>query len=191
VQEVDAVIVSLHWGYERERYPLPYQRIMAHDIVDAGASLVLGHHSHVLQGIEEYAETPIAYSLGNFIFPEFKYKQFDLRQPPEHRECVMLDCTISNGKTVEWRALPVKANEQFQPEPQKGSASEEMLRSLADLSAPLSLPDYKNFWRKNRTRMDLPEIRGTGIFWRARLRLYRKVYELRMKKQQVGSCPIR
>jgi poly-gamma-glutamate synthesis protein (capsule biosynthesis protein) len=63
----DYIIISPHWGKERFRIPSPGQIEQAHAFVDAGASMVLGHHPHVLQGMEIYREAPIAYSLGNFI----------------------------------------------------------------------------------------------------------------------------
>jgi len=65
---VDLVVVSFHWGKELHSLPEAYQREYAHLSIDAGADLVLGHHPHVLQGIEFYKNVPIVYSLGNFVF---------------------------------------------------------------------------------------------------------------------------
>ncbi|MEE3140877.1 MAG: CapA family protein [Actinomycetota bacterium] len=62
----DVVVVSLHWGVEREPCPTEEQRSLAQQVIDAGADLILGHHPHVLQPIETYDRTVIAYSLGNF-----------------------------------------------------------------------------------------------------------------------------
>ena len=62
------VIVSFHWGKERQYSPVDYQKETAHAAIDAGADLVLGHHPHVLQGIEKYKDRYICYSLGNFCF---------------------------------------------------------------------------------------------------------------------------
>lgn len=64
----DHVIVSLHWGEEGAASAGTWQRRAAHALIDAGASLVLGHHPHVLQEIERYGGGLIAYSLGNFLF---------------------------------------------------------------------------------------------------------------------------
>ena len=61
-------IVSFHWGIEKANYPNKVQRDLAHMAVDEGADLVLGHHPHVLQGIEKYKGKNIVYSLGNFCF---------------------------------------------------------------------------------------------------------------------------
>lgn len=64
----DLIIVSFHWGNEKEIKPTATQRELAQLAIEAGADLVLGHHPHVLQGIEEYLGKQIVYSLGNFCF---------------------------------------------------------------------------------------------------------------------------
>ncbi len=68
----DLVIVVVHWGYEYTDAPARWQVAAAHAFVDAGADAVIGHHPHVLQGIERYRGGTIAYSLGNFVFPNAK-----------------------------------------------------------------------------------------------------------------------
>jgi hypothetical protein len=69
---VDLVAISAHWGIDWVGRVLPSQRRWAHWLLNAGADLVLGHHSHVLQTMEKYVtsdgrETLAVYSLGNFI----------------------------------------------------------------------------------------------------------------------------
>lgn len=64
----DHVIVLLHSGYEYVPAPSPEQRAAAYAAVDAGATLVIGHHAHILQGVEFYNEGVIVYGLGNFAF---------------------------------------------------------------------------------------------------------------------------
>ncbi len=71
--DADHVIVSVHWGEERFLIPSPTQIDQARRLVDAGASMVLGHHPHVLQGIEIHNGSPIVYSLGNFIADEVHF----------------------------------------------------------------------------------------------------------------------
>jgi poly-gamma-glutamate capsule biosynthesis protein CapA/YwtB (metallophosphatase superfamily) len=66
---VDDVWVFLHWGREYQRYPMSYQRDIAKAIVSSGGALIVGHHPHVLQGMEIINGRPVCYSLGNFIFP--------------------------------------------------------------------------------------------------------------------------
>lgn len=67
-EEVDLILTCCHWGTERENYPEEYQRSLGQKCIDWGADLVIGHHPHVLQGVEEYQGKYIVHSLGNFCF---------------------------------------------------------------------------------------------------------------------------
>lgn len=64
----EVVIVSFHWGVEGSYTPTESQEMLAKYAIDEGADLVVGHHPHVLQGIDEYNGKYIVYSLGNFCF---------------------------------------------------------------------------------------------------------------------------
>jgi poly-gamma-glutamate synthesis protein (capsule biosynthesis protein) len=64
----DIVIVLLHSGYEYVQAPSPEQMRAARTAVDAGADLVIGHHAHILQGVEFNGDSVIFYGLGNFAF---------------------------------------------------------------------------------------------------------------------------
>lgn len=66
--QADLVIVVLHSGYEYIEEPSEQQMGAAHAAIDAGADLVIGHHAHILQGIEYYNDGVIVYGLGNFAF---------------------------------------------------------------------------------------------------------------------------
>lgn len=79
--KADYVVASFHWGIELETAPNSDQRELAHLAVDSGADLVLGHHPHVVQGLELYKNRLIAYSLGNYVFSpprEISAKTFTL-----------------------------------------------------------------------------------------------------------------
>ena len=62
------IIVNFHWGIEKQYTPDENQKALAHLAIDEGADLVIGHHPHVLEGIEKYNGKYICYSLGNFCF---------------------------------------------------------------------------------------------------------------------------
>lgn len=64
------IIVSLHWGGEHTLQPVPRQRLEAHSLIRAGADILVCHHTHTLQTIEQYHGRTICYSLGNFIFDQ-------------------------------------------------------------------------------------------------------------------------
>ena len=95
--QVDCVIVTVHWGKEYVHEPTPEQRSLARAAVDAGADLVLGHHPHVLQGIEFYKQGVIVYSLGNFVF--------DLNRPKTW-ETMMLEFTLSPRGPLDMTIIP-------------------------------------------------------------------------------------
>ena len=67
-EKYDLVIVSFHWGAEKDYAPNANQQKMGKLAIDAGADLVVGHHSHRINPIEEYKGKYIVYSLGNFCF---------------------------------------------------------------------------------------------------------------------------
>jgi poly-gamma-glutamate synthesis protein (capsule biosynthesis protein) len=94
---VDFAVVILHWGTEKAEEPDSGQQLFARNIVDAGADLVVGHHPHVLQGIEKYHNGVIAYSLGNFVFGGNSRNSYDT---------AVLELTLS-GRGAEYRVIPV------------------------------------------------------------------------------------
>jgi poly-gamma-glutamate capsule biosynthesis protein CapA/YwtB (metallophosphatase superfamily) len=74
-QNADFVIVSMHSGTEYVENPNNSQVNFAHAAIDAGADLVIGHHPHVVQTMEEYKGKYIFYSLGNFVFDQMWWKE--------------------------------------------------------------------------------------------------------------------
>lgn len=83
--QVDILVLSLHWGTEYSLSPSALQREQAREFIDAGADLIIGHHPHVVQGIEVYKDGVIAYSLGNFVF--------DQNQSDRTREGLVMEVT--------------------------------------------------------------------------------------------------
>lgn len=105
----DIIVVSLHWGIENVHYPSSDQIQMAHNIIDSGASIIIGHHSHVLQGIEEYNKGLIAYSLGNFQFdPELSQSKSN--------ESVILSIDICEKGIHGYEVIPIQINNNYEPE---------------------------------------------------------------------------
>ena len=92
------IIVSLHWGQEHKLEPVPRQRHDAHMLILAGADLLVCHHTHTLQTVENYGGHAIYYSIGNFIFDQPK---------PLNSEACMVRLRVSrNGLDVE--TIPVE-----------------------------------------------------------------------------------
>jgi poly-gamma-glutamate capsule biosynthesis protein CapA/YwtB (metallophosphatase superfamily) len=132
-EEVDFVIVNLHWGIPHGwcalfQGPLAdYQRPMARGLIDAGVDLIIGHHPHVIHGIEKYAGGVIAYSLGNFLFHSMSddhETKLAVNYPPynvesleqgEAREAVLMETMIEAGKMKEITFKPVALNGRGEP----------------------------------------------------------------------------
>ncbi len=69
-RQADITVVNFHWGVEYEHVPSETQRGLAQLVAESGADFVIGHHPHVVQGMEIIAGTPVFYSLGNFVFDQ-------------------------------------------------------------------------------------------------------------------------
>lgn len=67
-EKFDFLAVSVHAGHEFTTVPSPRIRRAYRSLIDAGADAVIGHHPHVIQGMERYGDGFIAYSLGNLVF---------------------------------------------------------------------------------------------------------------------------
>lgn len=103
----DHVIVSLHWGDEYVHKASVFQRNTARSLIDAGASMVIGHHPHVVQEVESYNGGVIAYSLGNFIFDQ-NFSTSTMRG-------LVLSITVRGRDILKVEELPVVINADFQP----------------------------------------------------------------------------
>lgn len=67
----DHLILYIHWGIEQTDIPAEYQKHYVKKLAEAGVDAIVGHHPHWLQGFEYYEGIPVAYSLGNFLFPDY------------------------------------------------------------------------------------------------------------------------
>lgn len=97
----DAVIVSCHWGVSSQEEFVEYQQEIAHAAIDAGATIVYGHHPHRIQAIEIYRGAPIFYSLGNFAFDWEKMRN-------RHLDGLLVRCLFEPGRPVQASVLPVR-----------------------------------------------------------------------------------
>lgn len=75
------VLVFQHWSFDLETLPFPMYRQWSRDMIDAGADLVVGCHSHCVQGGEKYKDGYIVYGLGNFYLPNGIFAGGKLRFP--------------------------------------------------------------------------------------------------------------
>lgn len=111
-KQAEVIIVSFHWGDEHIKAPKPEDIMIARNIIDAGADLLIGHHAHVIQSFEQYQGKYIFYGLGNFIFPDFEvqayydgkkfHKNHKMNWLPKHNEALIID--LDQKLNVQYRS---------------------------------------------------------------------------------------
>lgn len=128
---VDVTVVSLHWGTEYSDTPTDEQRRLAHELIDRGAELVIGHHPHRIQGLEAYHKGLIAYSLGNFVFDQNRHDYT--------RQGLILHVTLGKDEIKEAAVAPVYIDNS-QPYVLQGTEARGLLEQTAQLCEKLGTP---------------------------------------------------
>jgi len=122
--QADAVVVSLHWGVEGGRMPTDGQRALARSLARAGATVIVGHHPHVLQGVEVVSGVPVLYSLGNLVWDPIR---------EDNARGAVARVVIDGGGAADVELVPVRI-EECRAVPATGRDAEEILATLAALS---------------------------------------------------------
>jgi len=130
----NVVIVSLHWGVESVFYPSPKQIELARKLIDAGASIILGHGARVPQGIERYKHGLIAYSLGNFQF-DFDH---EIVLTNKLSEAFILSVNINQNGVESYDILPVRIDWEYVPHMMEGEEREEFLSFISKISKTIT-----------------------------------------------------
>ena len=136
----EVIIVTVHWGTEKEQYPDSIQQYLGHSAIDHGAHLVLGHHPHRIQGIEIYKGRAICYSLANFCFggnrnpsdmDTFIFRQtFTVKDGvvQENEEYETIPCSISSHSDYN----------DYKPRVLEGESAERVLDKISERSEPFT-----------------------------------------------------
>ncbi|HOP75791.1 MAG TPA: CapA family protein [Bacillota bacterium] len=128
-QSADIVVVSFHWSSEMLNYPKEYQKSYAKQCIDAGANLVIGHHPHVLQGLQVYQGGLIAYSLGNFAFGTYSTQGV--------KDSIILAVDFDRDGLIRAKLYPVNVDNhqvQFQTKRRFGKDAERVIQELRNFS---------------------------------------------------------
>ncbi|NLG25691.1 MAG: CapA family protein, partial [Clostridiales bacterium] len=129
--QCDVLVVSFHWGSELEYRATAKQVRYGHMAVDRGADLVLGHHPHVVNGIEVYKGVNIVYSLGNF--------SFGGKRNPKDKDTFIFQqqFTVQDGEilSTEPSVIPCRITSSssynnYQPTPVTGQAADQILKKI-------------------------------------------------------------
>ncbi len=135
-ENVDIILACCHWGVEKDNYPTDYQQRFGKLCIDWGADLVIGHHPHVVQGIEEYKGRYIAYSVGNFCF--------GANRNPAEKDTMILQQTFTfvDGEKQEDAVLQVipcsissmRDRNDYRPTPAKGEEAQRIIDRINSYS---------------------------------------------------------
>lgn len=107
-EQVDVLIVGVHWGAEYREEPAEIQKEWARKLVEFGADVVVGHGPHWVQGEEYINEKPVYYSLGNFIF--------DQMWSEETKRGLVMKLTFRGEELIKEEKLPIYMSSWAQPE---------------------------------------------------------------------------
>lgn len=149
-QQTDIIVAVFHWSNELVTVPDENQVTLAHLAIDEGADVVVGHHPHVVQGIEEYKGKMIAYSLGNFCFGGNTH-------PTEMDTFIFQQKFALNGaKNItasEYHVIPCRVSSEttynnYQPTPLTGEEAKETMYKIQERSQDIGDEDI-----------------GDGVFW--------------------------
>lgn len=147
-KKVDFFIMIPHWGKEYIKYPSVQQRKKAYDWIDAGADLIIGHHPHIIQGKEKYNDKWIYYSLGNYIFPEFFYKNgIKHCWKKENTESILLSVDFKDGINITEHGLFFDVSINVLNE-SKIAYNNFIKRSLILKTDIISIKKYYGIWQK-------------------------------------------
>lgn len=145
-KKAQIIIVSFHWGIERDYYPSGNQKSMGHYAISEGADLVLGHHPHVLQGVEKYKGRYIVYSLGNFCFGG--------NTNPSDKDTMIFQQTfyVKNGKLLkknDAKVIPcsvssVSYTNDYQPKVLTGKSKSRLIQKINRISKGMNTSANKN-----------------------------------------------
>ena len=139
-QNVDIIVAVFHWSNELVTVPDENQVTLAHLSIDEGADVVVGHHPHVVQGIDEYKGKIIAYSLGNFCFGGNTH-------PTEMDTFIFQQKFILDGKRnitgSEYKVIPCRVSSEttynnYQPTPLVEEEAKETMDKIEERSQEIN-----------------------------------------------------
>lgn len=169
----DVLIVSFHWGIEYKLVHSTRQEDLAHTAIDNGADMIIGHHPHIIEDIEEYKGKPIVYSLGNFIFDDTSTKDM--------MRGMFFSATYEGKNLTKINHKIITLNKKYQPEGiyEVGEIEEKddeentlclkstedydnLLLLLLDLGQEVELPDI-NYIPKKLKELDIESSTRKGV----------------------------
>lgn len=154
-KDTDWVMLILHWSDELFPNPRPEDRALARHLAGFGADLIVGHHPHVVRGMEMIGNCPVFYSLGNFYFSDFSQENHrnKVQSAPRNREGLGIEFTFRRGEQPDYRAYSFwYTGDRSQPDP-----SDRAVRRMNQATKPLQKyqgESYKTWYASKRSAFD-------------------------------------
>lgn len=187
--QVDVVVVALHQGVGHTPARIEmYERAVSRAAIDAGADIVVGHHAHIMRGIELYRGKPIYYGLGNFVCATRALSVSDNDSPerlawakrrqvlfgfapdpamptypfhPESRNTAIARCTVNGAGEIEAGFIPCYIDTQARPEPlTRERGGESVVDYIRKISAAAGL-NVRFEWQDDWVRICAPAGKTT------------------------------
>lgn len=150
------IIVYFHWNFDFEKLPFPAHRIISKKLIDVGANVVIGGHSHIVNGAESYKNGIIAYGLGNFYIPSNKFLNGKLKYPKDSDISLVLEIDTEQNKSVcHW--VKNKKNENIEIISQEDFGEGELINKYSPFRT-MDEKGYRKYFKINRKKKTLVPI---------------------------------
>jgi poly-gamma-glutamate capsule biosynthesis protein CapA/YwtB (metallophosphatase superfamily) len=173
----DNIILSIHWGIEHYSYPSPLQRDLAKELIGSGADVIIGHHPHVLQGLEKIGKGIVAYSIGNFIFDDIRWSYTNedgvirerlVKLNDENRKTCILKIELSGKDDFSSEFIPAIISSSGTVEIDEHRTR---IKEYHRLCSRLAWPFYRTIWKIYSIKQEwilrvIPMLRGR-FRWRS------------------------
>jgi hypothetical protein len=169
--QADWLMIVTHWSDEYFAYPPPEDRAIARELARAGADLLIGHHPHVVRGMEMIATCPVFYSIGDFYFSDISDQQggWLVRHAPRNREGLGISISFRRGMRPDYHVLSFwQTKRQAVLDPQRRAA-----RRMQRISQPLQQlqdSEYAEWYAAKRTGFDKWGYRLHFALWQLGIR---------------------
>ncbi len=127
-EKYDIVVMYVHWGNDSQKDILASQVTLGHGYIDAGADIVVGNHTHVLQGMEFYNGKLICYGMSNFLFGSY------------HSDTMVMTLSVAEDNSITAKMLPC-TSEGFYTQEIEGEAATNMFRYIESMSSNVQILD--------------------------------------------------
>jgi poly-gamma-glutamate capsule biosynthesis protein CapA/YwtB (metallophosphatase superfamily) len=167
-EQADWVMVFAHWSDELFSYPRPEDRMIARELADMGTDIVVGHHPHVIRGMETIDRCPVFYSIGNYYFSNICDESTGMieRQATRNREGLGVLISFQHGMKPDIEFVSFWNGKRKVTEDPLHRAE----RRLVAVSQPLSqfsVSNYTAWYSSKRARFN-----KFGYRWQFRLQQY-------------------